>query len=97
MVSIEIKDEALGVITRRERYNSLCARLNNLMPPLRTDPQPLGDFSRSSPQPQQLLSSGMKLPPRGRHLDQEALVAEIVIHLPVGVGAGVGPERSTLR
>jgi len=34
----------------------------------------------------------MQLPPGGRHFDQEALVAEVVIHLPVVIGAGIRPE-----
>ena len=79
------------------RNHPLTASLHDLPPPLRTDPQTFRDLHRSGPQPQQLLPPRMQLPPGGGHLDQEALVAKVVIHLPVGIGAGIGPERSTLR
>lgn len=39
----------------------------------------------------------MQLSPAGRYLDQEALIPQVVVHLAVGVCAGIGPKGSPLR
>ena len=44
-----------------------------------------------------LLSPGMQFPPGGGHLDQEALVPEVVVHINVGVAAAKGTEVSVIR
>ena len=43
---------------------------------------------------QQLLPTGVEIPPGRRHLDRKAMVPQIVGDLTVGVGARVGPKRA---
>ena len=47
--------------------------------------------------PQQLLTTGVGVPPGGRHLDRKTMVPQVVGDLSVGVGAGVGAKRAPAR
>ena len=45
---------------------------------------------------QQLLSTGVEIPPGGRRLDRKAVVPQVVGDLAIGVGAGVGAKRAAI-
>jgi len=59
-------------------------------------PRRWGDVGRWGALVQELLAAGVLIPPGGRHLDDKAAVAQVVDHLAVGVGAGIGPEGPAL-
>ena len=81
-----------SILPHLHRHHPLTTSHHNLPPPLWRDSYPSRDLPHWCPQPQQLLPPRMQLPPGGWHLDQKALIAQVVIHLAVGIGAGIGPE-----
>ncbi len=88
-------EDRSNLLHNLHRHHLLTASLPNLPPPLRTNPEPLRQLNSRHPQSQQILPPRMQLPPTRRHLDQETLVAEVVINLPVGINAGTprGPAK----
>ena len=77
-----------------QRHHSHVASPTNLPPPLRPNPQPPRHLRSLHPLPQQLLPTGIEIPPGRRHLDRIAVVTQVMGDLTVGKGAPLGPELS---
>jgi len=90
-----IQERLLSQILPQRHHPHTASPLNLLPPPL-IHPQPLRHQLTGNTSPLQLAPASMQLPPAGRHLDQEAPIAQEVVHLAVGVAAGKGPEVAPL-